>query len=129
MYKKYLFKKNWFVVSYNIENMSEWNREYNFCTEINLSLPGANEKNLDLSFVTSREKSDIKGYVISNCASVLVYDSENNTDIQIDFGEDMGLWCYVVEETLTLVPKKTFSLFPHEKKELRVSLKLGRHKS
>lgn len=127
--KRYLFKRNWFVVSYVIENREERRRDFDFGTEINLSLPDSSRDNLDISFVTSRDKDDISQNEVTNCASVLVLDSANNTDIQLDFGEDRELWYYIAQETLTLVPRVEFSLFPKEKKELTISLKLGRHKN
>ncbi len=127
--KKYLFKRNWFVVSYIIENVTEQSREYQFGTEINLSLIGSEPDNGELSFVTSKDKSDIGKKSVAHCSSVMLLDKVNNTDIQLDFGEDMDLWYRMDQNTTTLVPWQDFILYPLEKKEITISLKLGRHKS
>ncbi|MDC7224141.1 MAG: DUF1926 domain-containing protein [Spirochaetales bacterium] len=127
--KKYLFKRNWFVVSYLIENKTDKSRYYHFGTEINLSLTEVSEGNPDLSFVTSKDKSDIDQNRVSHCSSVMMLDKKNSTDIQLDFGEDMDLWYLMDQETMTLVPWLEMSLYPQECKEITISLKLGRHKN
>jgi 4-alpha-glucanotransferase len=127
--KKYLFKRNWFVVSYLFENRTDQSREFHFGTEINLSLCGSENSNSDISFVTSKDKHDIEKSCVTHCSSVMMLDKKNNTDIQLDFGEDMDLWYLLDQETMTLVPWMQFSLYPQGTKEITISLKLGRHKS
>ena len=129
MTKKYLFKRNWFVVSYLIENITEQRREFQFGTELNLSISDSEKDNMDLSFVTSKDKSDIDDRCVSNCSSVMMLDKTNSTDIQLDFGEDMELWYKMDQDTMMLVPWQQFTLYPLESKEITISLKLGRHKS
>lgn len=127
--KKYLFKRNWFVVSYQMENKTDKQHSFRFGTEINLSITGTDKEDVDLSFVTSRDKGDIGEKSVSRCSSVMMLDKANNTDIQLDFGEDMELWYYFDQETMTLIPRQDFSLYPLDKKDVTISLKLGRHKT
>ncbi|MDC7221983.1 MAG: DUF1926 domain-containing protein [Spirochaetales bacterium] len=129
MTKKYLFKRNWFVVSYVIENNTDAKRDYHFGTEINLSTAEGKGEEPGISFVTSKDKSDISDNVVAHCSSVMLLDKKNSTDIQLDFGEDLNLWYLLENETMTLVPWLEFSLYPMETKEITMSLKLGRHKN
>lgn len=134
--KKYLFKRNWFVLSYKWTNTGDQRGDFSFITDMLLSFPAADNRSLTIKSQANKSTLEKKNknsfYMESKALSLL--DRVNNTDILVDFSEPVDVLVdYPAKDNwkkynLLLIPHLEFSLYPQESKELTMSFKLSKHK-
>lgn len=134
--KKYLFKRNWFTISYQFTNKEESSKTFHFASNISFGLPSTEGDSYSIhSHSDKSSNSKLKENTFKKSSGFSLLDKINNTDIQVDLNLPMDIWCLEKSKkgwnnryNLCLFPHIRFQLFPQETFELNFSFKLSKHR-
>jgi len=134
--KKYLFKRNWFTVSYQLTNKEEQSKTFHFASNISFGLPQVEGDAYSIHSNSDKSSnSTLKENIFRKSSGFSLLDKVNNTDIQVDLNLPMDIWCIEKKKrgwnqqyNLCLFPHIRFQLFPQETFELVFSFKLSKHR-